>query len=163
VSVSLSTQSKILGQDDSELYIYTHVREDQLDLYGFLTPQAKRLFLTLLSVSGVGPKTALAISDAQHMQLDVAVRTGNTQFFTQYPRVGKALAQKIIIELKTKLKDPTLLNLADRNTHEQEVFDALTALGFQETHVSSVLQLIEVNTLSLQDAIKVGLKRLRTA
>jgi Holliday junction DNA helicase RuvA len=82
------------------LYVHTHVREDQLDLFGFASSEEKELFLTLLSVNGVGPKGALGIlSGAEASQLLAAVMEGDTVFLQRLPGVGKKTAERLVLEL----------------------------------------------------------------
>lgn len=88
-----------------ELFIYTHVREDSLDLFGFRTPAEKDLFLTLLDVSGIGPKSALAIltgSDAG--SLIGAILKGDKAYLGRLPGVGKKTAERIVLELADKIR-----------------------------------------------------------
>lgn len=122
------------------LWIYTHVREDVLELFGFLTKQDKELFELLLSVSGVGPRTALAISDVGSATIVTAVQTADVSVFSSVPRVGKKLAQKIIIELKSKLGSLQELHLGPRSPVEQDVLEALQTLGFSDSDIARALQ-----------------------
>ena len=123
--------------DEISLNIYTHVREDRIELYGFSSPQEQMLFELLISVSGVGPKTALAITEKGSQALVEAIQQADVRFFTKVPRVGKKSAQKIIIELKSKLgglKDLDLKPLAGKN---QDVSEALQSLGFAEEEIGA--------------------------
>src|SRR3989339_1436249 len=85
---------------DAFLFIHTHIRDDVFDLFGFPTTQELHLFKLLLTVSGIGPKTALAIIDRGVLAVTQAVQQSDVDFFTTIPRLGKKNAQKIIIELK---------------------------------------------------------------
>src|SRR5262249_52798339 len=92
-----------IGSDVS-LHIYTHVREDILALYGFRTEQEKALFEKFLSVSGVGPKMAIAIlSGLEPQELIPALRSGNLVLLTHIPGVGKKTAERLVLELREKL------------------------------------------------------------
>lgn len=158
VAVTNSTLSAIQNQDQVELYIYDHIREDRFDLYGFLSSQEKDLFLMLLSVSGVGPNTGLHIMEHKPLDVIEAVRQANTAFFSSVPRVGKKLAQKIIIELSSKLGELKALDLGPESSQKQEVRLALVALGFDENSIEACLQQIEVETVPVAQAIKQALK-----
>jgi holliday junction DNA helicase RuvA len=87
-----------------ELFIYTHVREDALDLYGFRTAAEKDLFLTLLSVSGIGPKGALNIlSGAEAAQLIQAIVRGDKAYLSRIPGIGKKTAERLVLEIGDKV------------------------------------------------------------
>lgn len=106
VYVSETTQAQCRIGEERLLYIYTHVREDALQLFGFITRQEQELFETMLSVSGIGPRLAMAI--LSHMSPDVVVRailSSDHRQLTKVPGVGKKTAERIILELKDRLKD----------------------------------------------------------
>ena len=91
--------------EETELYIHTHVREDALDLYGFCSKFEKSLFLTLLGVNGIGPKSALGILSAvEAMPLVDAIVQGDQAFLTGIPGIGKKTAERVIVELRDSLK-----------------------------------------------------------
>jgi Holliday junction DNA helicase RuvA len=122
------------------LHIHTHVREDTLDLYGFSNSNDLALFDLLLTVSGIGPKTALSIVDRGAKAVERAVRDADTEFFTTVPRLGRKNAQKIIIELKNKLgglKDIDLTGL--RGGETKQLLEALSAMGFQRQEIVRVM------------------------
>jgi len=161
VAVSPRTLDAVRGKPMVTLHIYTHVREEALELFGFFNPEERQLFLTLLSVSGVGPKTALAISSGGLDRLTKAVREGSVEFFTEFPRVGKKLAQKIIIELKPKLGSLQDLVLGEpEDPKEAELIQALQFLGYPESAVRQMAKDPRLVGLSIQDAIKLGIKLL---
>ncbi|MEK6704973.1 MAG: Holliday junction branch migration protein RuvA [Bdellovibrionota bacterium] len=88
-----------------ELFIYTHVREDALDLYGFKTSIEKELFTTLLGATGVGPKMAIGImSGAEPPRIINAILGSDKEFLTQIPGIGKKTAERLVLELKDSLK-----------------------------------------------------------
>lgn len=158
VEVTPTTLSSVSTQNQAELYIYTHVREDALELFGFLSPDEKTLFEALLSVSGVGPRSALALTGLGATQLIQAVQQADTTVLTQVPRVGKKLAQKIIIDLKSKLGSLKDIDLSPPTPAKQELMQALEALGFSERQISDTLQQVEVETLPLEHSLKQSLK-----
>ena len=160
VHVNSTTASQLSANKETTLYIHTHVREDALDLFGFATPQEKAMFELLLEVSGVGPKSALSILNGSPGNISRAVHDGDVSFFTQYPRIGKKLAQKIIIELKSKLGSDTELNLADASPKAAELREALASLGYSEQDVQKALQYIKVEELTIQQALKQSMKYL---
>jgi Holliday junction DNA helicase RuvA len=165
VGYGLKTPEAVTAQlalkEEAELYIYTHVREDALELYGFLTRQQQELFELLISVSGIGPSTALAISDIPADKIVTAIQEGNIKTITPVPRVGKKLAQKIIIELSSKLGELKQLNLAQPSAQQQQVTEALTSLGFDEESVQAAVEEMEgVDDMELDAAIKQAIQSL---
>src|SRR3990170_5655958 len=107
VTIPVSTFYE-LGEIGSEvsLHVYTHVREDTLALYGFRTAREKTLFEKFLSVSGVGPKMAIAIlSGLEPQDLIPALRSGNVVLLTHIPGVGRKTAERLVLELREKLDD----------------------------------------------------------
>jgi len=155
--------SKILSSintsvENIALYIYSHIKEDRFELYGFQNEEDLEIFKMLIAISGVGPKTALALANAGTNQLIEAVQQAQTSFFTNVPRVGKKLAQKIIIELKSKLGSLKELNLGTLSPKAQDVMDALLGLGFEENAVQTILTQLDLENMDLQVAIKTVIK-----
>jgi Holliday junction DNA helicase RuvA len=144
---------------DVSLYIHTHVREDQLSLYGFEKDIELELFERLINVSGIGPKSALAMLSV-HSPASVAeaVERGDASVLSHTPGIGKKTAEKIIIELKGKLA-----HLLGAGTTDSffEVRLALEALGYSPKEVHDVLQKLnplETNTSTL---IKEALSKIK--
>jgi len=162
VKVGAATLAKISHLNPVELFIFTYVKEDRLELYGFLTPTQLNLFEIFLSVSGVGPRTALVLTDTDPSAVISAIQEAKVAFFTATPRVGKKLAQKIIIELKSKLGSLKELNLSPLSGKQQDLADALQALGYDDRQIESAMGQIEVDQLTIQAAIKQAVKILST-
>ncbi len=164
VGYGVCASNKILQQAQNktelELFIYTHVKEDRLELYGFLTIQEQQLFELILSISGIGPATALAIIDKDPDQLITAVQEANVAFFKAVPRVGKKMAQKIIIDLSGKLGQLKELNLAPLDPKQQTVADALLSLGWDEDSIRTAIEKLDLEQLSIQEAIKQALQKM---
>ena len=125
--------------DITTMYTYLHVREDVFDLYGFTTEEEKGMFLHLLSVSGVGPKAALAVlSEANPAKLALAIITNDVKTITKAQGVGPKMAQRIILDLKDKLMNADLA-LPDDDTevitddigNAGEAVSALVVLGYK--------------------------------
>ena len=125
-----------------ELYIHTHVREDALNLYGFATASDLQMFEWLISVSGIGPKTALLAMAGGSSQIAKAIATADVSFFTQIPRLGKKNAQKIIIELKNKIGGFSELNLADDESTSEAVL-ALQSMGYTLAEAQKAVNAVE--------------------
>lgn len=154
IHVTASLLAEVAHKAEVELFIYTHVREDILELYGFNTAEEKRLFLLLLDVSGVGPRTALAITERSPQEIIIAVQQADSKFFSSIPRVGKKVAQKIIIDLKSKLGSLKELDLGPTTSQEQEIVTALASLGFAEEDVLDQLRTEDFSAVTLEESIK---------
>lgn len=144
------------------LYTHTYVRDDALDLYGFFTKEELVLFELLLSVSGIGPKTSLAIVDRGVAAVRSAIATADVSFFTTIPRLGKKNAQKIIIELKTKLGSIEELDLtADERGDTKDLLEALESMGFAKKEAIAAIQQIKTHDASTEDKLRQALKLLK--
>ncbi|MBP6888818.1 MAG: Holliday junction branch migration protein RuvA [Candidatus Pacebacteria bacterium] len=140
------------------LYIHTHVREDQLSLFGFQDESELFVFEKLIGVSGIGPKSALSmLSTNPPSSLAQAVESGDVTTLSRTPGVGKRTAEKIIIELKGKLS-----HLASGEEHKEleEVRLALEALGYSSKEIHDALKGVESTGRSTGAIIKDALARL---
>lgn len=148
---------KITAGQTYEFYIYTHVREDLLDLYGFTLKQDKDIYLNLISVSGVGPKTALNIisSSKGYPGITKAIQEADAEFFSNIKGIGKKTGQKIIIELKSKLGSIKELDLT--TDIDEDLINALKKFGFTYPEIKKSLKGIDKN-LSLEEKIMQALK-----
>lgn len=152
---SLTLNKKIL------LYIHSHIREDAFDLYGFPTEEELSLFELLITVSGIGPKTALPILDRGVETIKRAVTHSDVEFFTTIPRLGKKNAQKIIIELKSKLGSLLELDLDDTVEGEtKELMDALLSMGFVRKEILTIVKKIPAKAITLEQKIRAALQLL---
>jgi holliday junction DNA helicase RuvA len=129
-------------------------------LFGFETAQERELFQVVLKVSGVGPSTALNLIAAGPDGLVDAVQNASVSFFTAIPRVGKKLAQKIIIELGSKLGEMKSLQLGPQSQKYQDILTSLTDIGFAEEKVVEVLRKIDLEGQTLEKSIKQAMKKL---
>ena len=151
-----------------KLYVHQVIREDAHLLYGFDSLEEKQLFLRLVSVSGIGPKSALAImASDDHSGLIQAVETGDVTYLTKFPGVGKKTAQQMILDLKGKfgeLSIDTPFNLFDESTAQDatalsEAMEALSALGYSDKEVKRVeKQLKDVENLTTDEYLRQALK-----
>lgn len=142
------------------LYIHTHVREEAFDLYGFPAIDDLSLFELLLTVSGVGPKTALLVMDRGSAAVKKAIMTADVDFFTAIPRLGRKNAQKIIIELKSKIGGIVDLNLAGADSGEtKQLVSALTSMGFTRQEIGEALKRTDSEG-SMEQKIRAALKYL---
>lgn len=147
--------------EELKLFIYTYVREDALDLYGFLHREDLKLFELLIGVSGIGPKTAMSVfSVGTRFEIISAIIKSDTSFFVAVPRLGKKNAQKLIIELKSKLGSVQDLDLSDYDSSSDEVVAALTGFGYTVKEAQAAVRLLPKDGLSTTDKIKQALKYL---
>ncbi len=168
VAVPITTAEGLTVGKEAELLTYLHVREDALQLYGFLTPSERELFLHLLSVSGVGPKVALNLLSARGVEaLRRAIGAGDVAALTAISGIGRKTAERIIVELREKLggavakTGPSYAALP--GTAEEAVL-ALVSLGFQRKDAErAVLQALESaagRDLGADELVREALRRM---
>ena len=145
------------------IYTYLHVREDVMDLFGFTTIEEKNMFMQLISVSGVGPKAALSIlSVTTPAKFAVAVITNDVKTITKASGVGPKMAQRVILELKDKMKTDELeIDLEDESDdilsdNRSEAISALVVLGYSSNDAQKAIKGID-GTLSVEEIIKKAL------
>ncbi len=145
-----------------ELFIHTyfHVREDVQCLYGFKDKEEKELFTKLISVSGIGPKSAIAILGSVHVpDFVAAVETEDEKYLTQFPGVGKKTARQIILDLKGKLTSTISLDVTSTKQVGTETVDlseakeALKALGYTDREVTQIIPELQKAGLTETDDI----------
>ncbi len=140
------------------IYTYLQVREDALVLFGFQTKEEYDFFKMLLSVSGVGPKTAYSVISFSKIQdMISAVKNNDSEFFKQIPGLGKKTSMKIILELSQKLESEFKMEKMYLSEDDKIVIDALISLGFKSVDVGKIFNKIP-KKLSVAERIKYGLK-----
>lgn len=172
VFIPLSTYYNLPNvQDSLTLSIHTHVREDAIQLFGFSTPQEKDAFVLLLSVSGIGPKSALGILSALPVSdLVSAIQSGDVEKLETVPGIGKKSAGRLVLELKDKLTKlhPALMPpdaqlLKGRDEQFDDALSALTNLGYRASDAKEALKAAQQSRsgpLTLQELIRESLKKL---
>ena len=154
-----------LEETGNTVKIYTHmnVKEDDLSLYGFITNEELRMFELLIGVSGVGAKSAISmLSSITPSKFALAVISNDVKTLTKIPGIGPKSAQRIILELKDKLKTEEAIQTNSielktsivENNKLEEAVQALKVLGYTRQEIESVLAKIEVNTLTVEDIIR---------
>ncbi len=144
--------------DNLEVYTYHHIREDTQILFGFKEKREHEIFRLLLSVNGVGPKTAFTVtSHATVESLVQAVTTNDVGFFSKVPGLGKKTSMKIILELSQKLNSEFKLEKMYLTDDEKTVVDALISLGFKSNEVKNILSEIP-KELPLPEQIKAAIR-----
>lgn len=170
VHVPLSTYYEI-GDDGSEitLHVHTHVREEALQLYGFLTALEQQLFERLIGISGIGPKLAIAVlSGIETRELIAAVQRGDVARLTGIPGIGKKTAERIVLELKDRLAKmivptaggPAVVSAAD--SMRDDVLSALQNLGYHRPLAEKAVEkaLASGSAPEFEQALKAALREL---
>jgi Holliday junction DNA helicase RuvA len=167
INISLNTFSKLGDAERCKLYVWLHVKEDGHTLYGFADEGEKRLFLHLISVSGIGPNTGrMMLSSITPQEIQAAIVQGNVTQIQRIKGIGPKSAQRVILELQDKLRKDgpdTLTMMPANNTVKDEALSALVMLGFARNAAEKVLdQEIGRNndTLTVEQLIKSALKSL---
>lgn len=173
VSISLNTYAAIQGKKECKLYIYEAIREDAYVLYGFASKQERELFLLLISVSGIGGNTArMILSALSPSELINVISTENAPLLKSVKGIGLKTAQRIIVELKDKLKTDAVATAQTGNEAAslagvdalvpEEAVAALTMLGFAQSASQKVVLAIlkEEPATPVEQVIKLALKRL---
>jgi Holliday junction DNA helicase RuvA len=167
-----------------QLFVYTHVREEALDLYGFTTQQEKALFLTLLGVNGIGPKSALGIlSRVEPLDLIDAIVQEDQALLTRIPGIGKKTAERVVVELKDTVRKKLEAGVFSKRTRDdgnrgkvgrseklesasafEDAKAALVGLGYRESDIhqllNRVLDTTEPRPLKTEDLIRSALRQL---
>jgi len=166
------TISQIKKGDRAKLFTYLSVREDAMDLYGFFSQEELKLFQQLISVSGVGPKAALAIlSSSTPANLAMSIITGDEKALTAAQGVGKKIAQRVILELKDKLaKGQTVSGSGESvagpavtiipQNKLSEASAALAVLGYSQGEINTALKGIDIDAQPLEQIIRLALKNM---
>ena len=158
---------------DQEVVIHTSliVREDAQLLYGFINQEEKDMFLSLIKVTGIGPKSALAIlASSSPNEVKIAIENENDAYLTKFPGIGKKTARQIVLDLKGKVQindvdSSQLLNIDDNTTDTlpiiKEALLALEALGYSKRELTKVEKTLSKSTFeSVDEAVKKGLQLL---
>ena len=159
-----------------KIHTYQKVSEDDISLYGFNTSEELRMFELLISVSGIGAKTAIAmLACIEPSQFAIAVISDDIDTLKRIPGVGPKSAQRIVLELKDKMKKEQQITELTNATQEQrtkvnkviitdtktqEAIDALQVLGYSRKDIEKALEKIDTSELSIEDIIKQSLKNI---
>ncbi|GGH85802.1 Holliday junction DNA helicase RuvA [Pullulanibacillus pueri] len=155
-----------IGQE-MKIYTYQYVREDALHLYGFKTREERALFIHLLSVSGIGPKGALAIlATGEPQRVIQAIEAEDETFLVKFPGIGKKTARQMILDLKGKVKASTVISSdgepmekdVQQGGHLEEAIQALQALGYSEREIKKIVPNLKDKALSAEQYVKEALK-----
>jgi Holliday junction DNA helicase RuvA len=153
----------------SEIKVHTYfsVRQDGVELYGFLTREDKQMFEKLITVTGIGPKAAISIMSAlSSTQLALAIATGDIKTLITAPGVGKKTAQRIVLELREKIEKEAMdglnaaVDLAAEQDMEKEAVQALMALGYQSVEAHQAVRMVRDQGQDTPELVRLALKAL---
>ncbi|MES2425798.1 MAG: Holliday junction branch migration protein RuvA [Bacteroidota bacterium] len=167
INISLNTYSLLGDAERCKLFTWLHVKEDAHTLYGFADEGERRLFLHLISISGIGPNTGrMMLSSITPLEIQTAIINGNVSLIQRIKGIGPKSAQRVILELQDKLRkegSETLNTSPITKTVKDEALAALVMLGFARAAAEKVLEQ-ELNknggTLTVEQLIKLALKNL---
>lgn len=163
--VAVTTDIAIEAEPSKPIFLWTHlaVRENALDLYGFTDHESLEMFELLITVSGIGPKTALGILNvASPTTLRQAVGSNDTSYLTRVSGIGKKNAEKIVLELNGKLHMRDDEKSVDTKA-EGDALEALVALGFSERDARDALKKVSKEIKGSSERVKAALKNLQNA
>ena len=160
---TLNDAQMLIGQEIS-FWIYTHVREDALNLFGFLTKPEKEFYMQLLKVNGIGPKSALnVLSGAPYQQIQMWIEAGDAKALSGLPKIGKKTAEQIVLTLQGKLviidQKPGLKNKNIRSENHRQIVSALVNLGFKSVLVDEFISTVDAKA-TIEDGVRLGLQKL---
>ena len=149
-----------------KVFTYVKVREDDISIYGFKTQEELKMFELLISVSGVGAKSALVmLSCIEPSDFAIAVISNDIKVLTKVPGIGNKSAQRIILELKDKLKEEQIeeklkdssKKTKDNSENINEAISGLMVLGYSKKDIEKAFEHLDIDNLSIEDLIKKGL------
>ncbi len=155
-----TTETILTSVKGSKISLYTHlvVKEDALDLYGFLTEEELKFFEMIISISGIGPKTALNVLNISSvLALKIAISNGDTNHLTKVSGIGKKIAEKMVLELRDKI----MLTDEEKTSGAKDdidVIEALKSLGYNPKDARDALREIDSKIIKTGDKIKATLK-----
>ena len=166
IQVSPATSSSVVMEKEVRIYTYMNVKENEMSLFGFLTKEELNMFNMLISVNGVGPKSAVAmLGTLSPSQLALAIATEDIKVLSVGQGIGKKIAQRIALELKDKIGANTistgaeLVQKVDVATGERaEALSALMALGFTKNEAENAIKTVFVNNMTTEEIISKALK-----
>ncbi len=166
--VLVSTDTALEATPSSPIFLWTHmvVRENAIELFGFLDRESLETFELLITISGIGPRTALNILNvASTAMLRQAVASEDTSYLTRVSGIGKKNAEKIVLELKDKLKGAKGdISLSSAHAKaEGDALEALVSLGYSERDARDALKKVPKDVVSASERVKAALKLLSTS
>lgn len=166
ISMPINEIEKVKGQKGIvKINTYHYVREDSIDLFGFLEQESLNMFKLLLNISGVGPKAALSmLSSLSPQNMTLAIITGDEKALCKAQGVGKKLAQRIILELKDKFRNYDFLSKDEGETIQandsMEAINALMSLGYTRQEAALTIKKVDTEGMEIEEIVKLALKAL---
>ncbi len=150
-----------LNKEKISLWTYMAVRENAMDLYGFLSLEELNFFELLITISGIGPNTAMGILNVASVHsIETAIQTGDTSNLTKISGIGKKVAEKIVMELKDKVSTAIAQSPEQEQTmrNDADALEALKSLGYSQAEARDTLKKIDKKIKKTSDKIKEALK-----
>lgn len=144
-------------------FTYLHVREDALELYGFLGEDELRLFEMLIGISGIGPKSAIGILSVDKVEnLKAAIVEGRSELLTKASGVGKKTAERVVLELRGKLQQSGSREIVGLMESDTDIVEVLTNLGYSKNQAKEALAKIDPKITRIEERIKAALRLLKS-
>lgn len=144
------------------VFTYLHVREDALELYGFLDKSELEFFRMLIGISGIGPKSALGILGIEKVEkIKAAISEGRVELLTKASGVGKKTAERVILELRNKLTQEGSEKIVGTMESDHDIIEALSNLGYGKSQAREALSKVDASVTRMEDRIKQALNFLR--
>jgi holliday junction DNA helicase RuvA len=141
-----------------KFFCHLHVREDALDLFGFVSPGELEFFGMLISVSGVGPKSALAILDTAPLdELAAAIKESRPDLLTRAAGIGRKTAERVIVELKTKVQSAKSGSVVDKMETDSDLVEALMSLGYHRDQARAALAKVDAGVAGTENRLRAAL------
>lgn len=167
VTTPLPVWDDLKNGEQATLIIYTYVREDRLDLYGFRTKEDRTIFAELLNISGIGPKTALELCSIPRRTLLLAAQNDDASMLTKVKGVGRKTAEKLLVDLKQLLEKHPEWTVVPRSstTESHAAFDddaiaALRSLGYDQQTILDALKKLPSSITKTEDRVAAALRSL---
>lgn len=142
--------------EEYKVYLYQHIREDEITFFGFKTLEERQLFLKLINVKGLGPRMALPIIATGSINgISDAINRENILYLKKFPKIGDKLARQIILDLKGKID----ISVSHEENSSDDVYEALVALGYKDKDIKGIIGRIDKNN-SIEEQIKEALRLL---
>lgn len=163
VFITESTKNRLVLGEEEKLFTYYNVRENAIEIYGFKSPEELNFFELLISVSGVGPKSALSIMETANLNdLAAAIQEGRPDLLTQASGIGRKTAERIAVELKGKVGILMSGEAVQKMEKDTDLVEVLVGLGYRRAEAKDSISKISNEFVKLEDRLKEALKNLNS-